>query len=66
MGDWKAIRLRLNEPLQLYDLSKDIHEDHDVALEHPDVLAKIEEYLKTARSENKDWPLLDKPARTKK
>src|SRR5207247_9232402 len=57
MGDLKAIRLEIGKPLELYDLKRDIHEDHDVAKEHPDIVAKIEEYLKTARTESARWPL---------
>ncbi len=61
MDHWKALRLKLNGPLQLYDLRQDIHEDHDVAARHPEIVARIEAYLKTARSESKQWPLIEKP-----
>ncbi len=54
---WKAIRLKRGEPLVLFDLSKDLAEQHNVASEHPDVVAQIEEYLKTARTESLNWPL---------
>ncbi len=57
MGQWKAVRLAPGKPLELYDLSADIGEEHDVAAEHPDVVAKIEAYLKTARTESEYWPL---------
>jgi arylsulfatase A-like enzyme len=57
MGDWKAIRQRPGAPLALYDLSKDIAEKTDVAAQNPDVVAKIENYLKSARSESETWPL---------
>ena len=60
MGDWKALRLKLGAPLELYDLSKDIHEDNNVAAQHPDIVEKIEAYLKTARTESKKWPLVEK------
>jgi arylsulfatase A len=60
MGDWKALRLKLSAPLELYDLSKDIHEDHNVAAQHADIVEKIEAYLKTARTESKNWPLVEK------
>ena len=56
-GDWKAIRNKLGERLELYDLSKDLGEKDDVAAEHPDVVAKVEAYLKAARTESKEWPL---------
>jgi arylsulfatase A-like enzyme len=64
-GNWKAIRLRPNGPLSLYDVAADPHEDRDVARQHPDVIAKIEAYLKTARTESKDWPLTE-PKQPKK
>ncbi len=53
---WKAIRLRPEKSLELYDLSKDISETTDIAAENPDVIAKIEEWLKTARTESLNWP----------
>ena len=67
MGDWKAVRLAMNKPLELYDLKKDIRETKNVASEHPDVIAKIETYLKTARTDSPKWPLTlptDRPPRS--
>lgn len=41
-GDWKAIRIPMgNGKVELYDLKSDLHEDHNVAAEHPDVVAKL-------------------------
>jgi arylsulfatase A-like enzyme len=57
MGDWKAVRLAINKPLELYDLKTDSGEKNNVAAAHPDVVAKIENYLKTARTESPKWPL---------
>jgi arylsulfatase A-like enzyme len=51
MGNWKAVRAKPGGPLELYDLSADIGESKDVAAAHPDVVAKIQAYLKTARTE---------------
>jgi arylsulfatase A-like enzyme len=59
MGDWKAIRLKVGKPLELYDLKGDIGETHNVAADHADVVAKIEDYLKTARTESADFPIRD-------
>jgi arylsulfatase A-like enzyme len=56
-GDWKAIRLSKNAPLELYDLAHDPGEQHDVAAAHRDVVARIETYLKTARTESARWPV---------
>ena len=48
MGSWKAIRLKKDAPLELYNLAADPGEQRDVAANNPNVVARIEEYLKTA------------------
>jgi hypothetical protein len=57
MGNWKAVRLAIDKPLELYDLKTDSSEKNNVAAAHPDIVAKIEDYLKTARTESPKWPL---------
>lgn len=54
--NWKAVRLKIGEPLELYDLSKDESETTNIAAQHPDIIAKFETYLATARTESKNWP----------
>ena len=56
MGRWKAVRLKPASALELYDLEADAHEQHDIAGANPDVVARIETYLKTARTESERWP----------
>lgn len=56
MGDWKAVRFGVDGPLELYNLKDDIGEKSNVAADHPEIVAKIEEYLKTARTEDSAWP----------
>jgi len=57
MGNWKAVRLAKDKPLELYNLADDPTEFTNVAAKHPDVVAKIESYLKTARTESPNWPI---------
>jgi len=57
MGDWKAVRHELGGPLELYNLKTDLREERDVAAAHPEVVARIEDYLKTARTESEQWPV---------
>ena len=57
MDYWKAVRLKKGAPLELYDLPNDPTEQHDVAYGNPDVVAKIEKYLATARTESARWPI---------
>ena len=55
--NWKAMRLKADEPLLLFDLAQDIWEQHDVAAQNPEVVAMFEAYLSSARTESKAWPL---------
>ncbi|MGA2032687.1 MAG: arylsulfatase [Thermoguttaceae bacterium] len=59
MGDWKAIRKRPGARLELYDLSRDLAEQTDVAARHPEIVNRIEAYLKTARTKSEYWPIRD-------
>ena len=56
-GDWKAVRNHLDDPIELYDLSKDIGETTNLAAQQPKVVARFEEYFKTARVDSPDWPV---------
>lgn len=56
-GDWKAIRRAPGRPLDVYDLATDPGERTNVAADHPGVVARVEEYLKTARTDSKEFPI---------
>jgi arylsulfatase A len=57
MGNWKAVRLAKDAPLELYDLEKDPHETTNVASAHPDVVKRIDDYLRGARTDSALWPI---------
>ncbi len=57
VGDWKGIRASVGAPLDLFNLKDDIGEKDNVAAKHPEVVSKIEAYLKTARTESEHWPV---------
>jgi arylsulfatase A-like enzyme len=61
--DWKAIRQAPDAALELYDTKADPGEVKNVAAANPDVVKRIEEYLKAARTESKEFPI--RPAKKK-
>ncbi len=61
LGQWKGIRTGLRRKgtdtrIQLYNLAEDLSEQHNVAAEHPDVVAEIKEIMKTDRSKSELFP----------
>jgi arylsulfatase A-like enzyme len=53
--DFKAVKHK-GKPMELYNLAVDIGEKNNIAAAHPQVVARIEKYLKTARTESPYWP----------
>ena len=53
----KRFRAKLGAPLELYDLAKDLGETKNIADRHPDVVARFETYLKTARTDSPYWSM---------
>ncbi len=51
-GKWKGIRLHVGRdpagPLELYDLASDLGETKNVAADHPEIVARIEQFMKAA------------------
>jgi arylsulfatase A-like enzyme len=60
LGDWKGIRLGLEEPLHLFNLSEDIREERNVAAAHPEIVQKIEAIMAAEHTPNEFWPPLKK------
>ena len=50
MGDWKLVVQNGNP--RLYDLSKDLHENTDIASQHPDVVKQMIEIIHREHTEN--------------
>jgi arylsulfatase A-like enzyme len=57
-GNWKGMRKGPKQPLELYDLAADLHEDNNVAAAHTDVVKRIEQLMATARTDDPEWPIL--------
>lgn len=61
-GKWKAVRLKMkgnpNAPIELYDLSKDPKEEHNVAAENPAVVKQMAQRMQEAHVESPIFPLV--------
>jgi arylsulfatase len=57
LGDWKGVRLRTAEAMEVYDLATDPGEKTNVASAHPDVVARIDGIFRSGRTESKLFPL---------
>lgn len=53
MGDWKMV-VKKGQP-HLYNLATDLHEDHDVAAEHPDIVQQMKEIIAKQHIESPDF-----------
>jgi len=42
--------------VELYDLSKDIHEDNNIATLHPEIIAEMEELMRKSRVDAEAFP----------
>ena len=62
-GDWKAYRAAPNAPIELYHLGQDIGETKNLAAAHPDMVARLEKLMQSARTDSPDFPLVRKQKR---
>jgi arylsulfatase A len=61
LGDWKGYRTALKGPLELYGLTADPAERHDIAATHPDVVKKIEAIMAREHVRNSNWDPVETP-----
>ncbi len=69
VGDWKAIRQNMtqgNLDIELYNLTEDIGEQHNVARQHPDMVEKLAKIMKEQHTRSKLFPLIPVDAPAKK
>lgn len=65
MSRWKAVRLNVNKDhngeLELYDLSKDPGETHNVASSNPEITEKMEDIMNQAHTPSEVFPFSYEP-----
>lgn len=59
-GNWKAVKYDIfKDPqrnIELYDLSKDIGEEHNIAADHPEIVKEMANLMLAARTESAVFP----------
>lgn len=56
-GDWKAVRLGIDKPIEIYDLSQDAAESRDLATARPELVAQAKQIFQQAHRPDPNWPL---------
>lgn len=60
-GNWKAVKNGPSQPIELYDLQADAGETKDLAAQNPDLVTRAEQLMNSARTEDPNWPMRNKP-----
>ena len=59
-GNWKAIWLNVGNPektkIELYNLSDDIREENNIAKQHPEIVAELDQIMRKAHTDSKAFP----------
>ncbi|CAM9951457.1 unnamed protein product, partial [Chrysoparadoxa australica] len=63
MGEWKAVRNNVfknpTAPIELYNLNYDLAENSNIALDNPEIVAKMQTLMKEAHVTDPEWPLFE-------
>ncbi len=62
MGDWKAVRIRANSPIELYNLKTDPGEQTNLSEQYPELTQKAAAIISTARTDSIEFPIKTGPA----
>jgi len=55
--NWKGVRFdKDNARFELYDLSQDLTEEHDIAAQHPELVEQLAAIMDAAHVPSPDWP----------
>ncbi|MCA9023669.1 MAG: arylsulfatase [Planctomycetaceae bacterium] len=56
MGRWKAVQLRDDGPVELYDLSNNVSETHNIAPQHPAIVREMVAFMDGCHEDQREYP----------
>ena len=56
-GEWKAVTVKKGAPLELYHISDDPNETHDLAAQHPEMVKAFDEKMRQMRTPSPNYPI---------
>ena len=66
MGSWKGVVQPMGTPFRLYNLDRDLGENHDVAGEHPDIVKKFKSKMVEAYEPSERWKFPERRRKNRK
>jgi arylsulfatase A-like enzyme len=56
-GDWKCVTVKKGAPLELYRISDDPREEHDLAAEHPELVQQLDAVMRQMHKPSENYPI---------
>ncbi|MBQ9672719.1 MAG: sulfatase-like hydrolase/transferase [Prevotella sp.] len=60
-GEWKCVTVKKNAPLELYRISEDKNEQHNLAADYPELVRQLDEQMKRMHHYSPNYPLPGEP-----
>ncbi len=64
IGNYKIVQNGIDSPFEIYDLETDLGETKNIADQHPEILARVQEILKNVRTESEIWKIPETDKKT--
>lgn len=62
-GEWKCVTVKKNAPLELYRISSDKNEKHNLANQYPEMVRQLDELMQRMHHYSPNYPLSGEPQR---